>query len=178
MKNIAPIKPPLPHTPSAATVRHGCCREEGQRTVSKPAALHLITSHLTHTWQPCTLTSHKTGTSVLFLHKMSLCHWLLLQVYFRFISFIRNRVRFREIWNVLRLLYLRKSNYTGITYINVGQNLLLLAKVWWHNFFIIIKSWFMNHFVVCNFLLVRPKDGMEKKARIWTVELFVVFFLN
>ena len=41
-------------------------------------------------------------------------------------------------------------------------------------FFIIIKSWFLTHFVVCHFLLVRPKDGMEQKARIWTVELFVV----
>ena len=74
--------------------------------------------------------------------------------------------------------YKKSHTNKGIKYINVGQNLLLLAKVWGYNFFNIIKSWFLTHFVVWNFLLVLPKYGMEQNARNWTVEIFAVFFLN
>ena len=90
-------------------------------------------------------------------------------LYLNYLAFCRMA---REMCTEYRTLYI------GITYINVGQNLLLLAKVWWHNLFIIIKSSFLTNFVVSNFLLVRPKDSIEQKARFWTVKLFVVFFLN
>ena len=71
------------------------------------------------------------------------------------------------------------ERYQGIKNINVGQHLLLLAKAWWHNFLKFLLShdfWPILLFGI--FQLVLPKDGIEQKARIWTVEIFVVLFLN
>ena len=43
--------------------------------------------------------------------------------------------------------------------------------------FIIIELWFLTHFVVFNFV-IRAKVGMEQKARILIVGLFVVFLIE